>query len=265
MSRALISDELLEGIIDDYVDEIALGLIFHFHRAKTLGYFNTLENDDDVGNPIIDEPGFDIFGQPKEVKVIDIDCPECHRQVAATRFAPHLEKCMGMGRNSSRLARRRIANVNDDLFEDEDVSDPWGKAKRSKLKRNGSPFKIQKKVIIPKPQTSSPVLGTDTEGSDRETFEALSPQSKEKFLKTMCGVVSEYTQKLCTRSMKCPQHTDMQRVTARSLLLPLSTASSTIPVEEIEHNSDSSVDTTWLPNGKKKRSKSKIKIKTQLP
>ena len=43
----------------------------------------------------------------------------------------------GMGRNSSRLARRRIANVNDDLFEDDDVSDPWGKAKRSKLKRNG--------------------------------------------------------------------------------------------------------------------------------
>lgn len=28
-----------------------------------------------------------------------------------------------------------------------------------------------------------------------------------------------------------------------------------------EHNSDSSVDTTWVPNGKKKRSKSKIKIK----
>ena len=31
-----------------------------------------------------------------QVKVEDIDCPECHRFVAATRFAPHLEKCMGM-------------------------------------------------------------------------------------------------------------------------------------------------------------------------
>ena len=29
-----------------------------------------------------------------------MDCP---------RFAPHLEKCMGMGRNSSRLASRRLA------------------------------------------------------------------------------------------------------------------------------------------------------------
>ena len=27
------------------------------------------------------------------------------------RFAPHLEKCMGMGRNSSRLASRRLATI----------------------------------------------------------------------------------------------------------------------------------------------------------
>lgn len=36
-------------------------------------------------------------------------CPNCQRNMAASRFAPHLEKCMGMGRNSSRLASRRIA------------------------------------------------------------------------------------------------------------------------------------------------------------
>lgn len=44
-----------------------LNIQLYTRRAKTLGYFNTLENDDDVGNPIINEPGFDIFGQPKEV------------------------------------------------------------------------------------------------------------------------------------------------------------------------------------------------------
>lgn len=36
-------------------------------------------------------------------------CPECQQTTAACRFAPHLEKCMGMGRNSSRVARRRLA------------------------------------------------------------------------------------------------------------------------------------------------------------
>jgi hypothetical protein len=41
-------------------------------------------------------------------------CPSCERNVAAIRFAPHLEKCMGMGRHSSRVATRRIANYNGD-------------------------------------------------------------------------------------------------------------------------------------------------------
>ena len=60
-----------------------------------LGYLEELDGSPDEEHPIIDQDGFDIFGQPKEVKVVDIDCPECHRHVAATRFAPHLEKCMG--------------------------------------------------------------------------------------------------------------------------------------------------------------------------
>ena len=32
-----------------------------------------------------------------------------HYSLNRRRFAPHLEKCMGMGRNSSRLASRRLA------------------------------------------------------------------------------------------------------------------------------------------------------------
>lgn len=49
----------------------------------------------------------DIFGTPrnflKQPKNMEVYCDECNRSIAASRFAPHLEKCMGMGRNSSRL------------------------------------------------------------------------------------------------------------------------------------------------------------------
>lgn len=47
------------------------------------------------------------------------------------RFAPHLEKCMGMGRTSSRLASRRIAASNaastrgDDADVDDLDDDDW--------------------------------------------------------------------------------------------------------------------------------------------
>lgn len=34
--------------------------------------------------------------------MLTVECPCCKKMLAATRFAPHLEKCMGMGRQSSR-------------------------------------------------------------------------------------------------------------------------------------------------------------------
>jgi len=53
------------------------------------------------------KPGYDVFGyvtQGKGTPKIgqECKCPQCHRSIAATRFAPHLEKCMGMGRAASR-------------------------------------------------------------------------------------------------------------------------------------------------------------------
>jgi len=276
MPSTAVSDDSLTWVIDQYIQELTLGILLHYNRALVLGYFDELEETpDDDEHAIIDKDGCDIFGQPKEVKVEDIDCPECHRYVAATRFAPHLEKCMGMGRNSSRVARRRIANSNvpaDEDTLDEDELEAWttSKPKRAKVKRTGSPKLPKKKLSkggISKCSSSEqlssspPIMLTDTEGSDREVFEALSPQSKEMFLKSMCGVVSEYTKKLCTRSLRCPQHTDEQRATSRSLLLP---SMSNLINEETgsEATSDSSLsaDITWAPGVKKKRtSKSKAK------
>jgi hypothetical protein len=59
----------------------------------------------------ITKPGSDIFGHAQNEltqKNSDVfECANCHRTVNAARFAPHLEKCMGLGRNSSRIASRR--------------------------------------------------------------------------------------------------------------------------------------------------------------
>lgn len=57
---------------------------------------------------IVDQPGLDVFGQVyNQWKNKECVCPNCNRSIAASRFAPHLEKCLGMGRNSSRIANRR--------------------------------------------------------------------------------------------------------------------------------------------------------------
>ena len=45
---------------------------------------------------IVDAPGLDIFGQELiKKKPLECVCPNCERNMAAARFAPHLEKCMG--------------------------------------------------------------------------------------------------------------------------------------------------------------------------
>lgn len=58
----------------------------------------------------MDKAGLDVFGQVPTKKQYDCPCPNCSRSLAASRFAPHLEKCMGMGRISSRIASRRLVS-----------------------------------------------------------------------------------------------------------------------------------------------------------
>lgn len=54
----------------------------------------------------------DMFGnQVQPIALDQVACPVCQRQVAAGRFAPHLEKCMGKGRQASRAATRRISTA----------------------------------------------------------------------------------------------------------------------------------------------------------
>lgn len=58
--------------------------------------------------------GLDVFSQPIKppTAFVSFMCIHCDRQVTTTRYAAHLEKCMGMGRNSSRVARNRILTLN---------------------------------------------------------------------------------------------------------------------------------------------------------
>lgn len=83
-----------------------IGKLFRWGELDALGMLNNVPNE----YQIVDTPGTDIFGNPLTKKYnFECECPKCHRTLAASRFAPHLEKCMGMGRNSSRIASRRLA------------------------------------------------------------------------------------------------------------------------------------------------------------
>ena len=73
--------------------------------------------------------------------------------VLSFRFAPHLEKCMGMGRNSSRIASRRLANsANKDKDHDhdggEDEDEDWIEPSKAVGNRRKVRFYSYKFLVI---------------------------------------------------------------------------------------------------------------------
>lgn len=244
----------------------------------------------------MEDPGLDVFGQPPVIKKFqDCICPSCNRGLAASRFAPHLEKCMGMGRNSSRIASRRIANNSKEtrlvgfksnyiivlfvfpfffpficlgyielvsnlnlicmpsaysqtnylsifwIFSSsvvsEDEDDEWtisGDRRRKRRERsNGNAKKPSKNLKADRRNgdSNSSFGGSISESlgsssGNNTSFDATSasldsmrPDERRSLLSTICGVVSEHTKKLCTRSLRCPQHSDEQRRALRALVL----------------------------------------------
>ncbi|GMR48177.1 hypothetical protein PMAYCL1PPCAC_18372, partial [Pristionchus mayeri] len=95
--------ELAEEMLDYVLDLSLLEEVFTEHReASLMARFGAIHYP---------EPSTSTLESPVR-KQYDVVCPECKRSIAAVRFAPHLDKCIGMGRNSSRVARQKMQQGN---------------------------------------------------------------------------------------------------------------------------------------------------------
>ncbi|NXY82491.1 AT7L3 protein, partial [Alcedo cyanopectus] len=249
MSLSGLDNSKLEAIAHeiytDLVEDACLGLCFEVHRAVKCGYFFLDDTDPDSTKDfeIVDQPGVDIFGQVyNQWKNKECVCPNCSRSIAASRFAPHLEKCLGMGRNSSRIANRRIASSNNmnksesDQEDNDDINDndwSYGSEKKAQGGKGGTHLAPPTPPLFPQnpnsPRRSKSLKHKNGEwvglgvgvysNSAGINYETLGPEELRTLLTTQCGVISEHTKKMCTRSLRCPQHTDEQRRSVRVYLL----------------------------------------------
>ncbi|XP_052514407.1 ataxin-7-like protein 3 isoform X1 [Budorcas taxicolor] len=263
MSLSGLDNSKLEAIAQeiyaDLVEDSCLGFCFEVHRAVKCGYFFLDDTDPESMKDfeIVDQPGLDIFGQVfNQWKSKECVCPNCSRSIAASRFAPHLEKCLGMGRNSSRIANRRIANSNNmnksesDQEDNDDINDndwSYGSEKKAKKRKsdklwylpfqnpnsprrskslkhkNGFSVCTSASNTLPLLFSSSGELSNSDpfkyNNSTGISYETLGPEELRSLLTTQCGVISEHTKKMCTRSLRCPQHTDEQRRAVRIYFL----------------------------------------------
>lgn len=225
----------LEDLMLELIDEISLGLCFDIHRTIKIGtYMLDITDSREDEFSIVSEKGLDVFGQLPMKKQVECVCPNCNRNIAASRFAPHLEKCMGMGRNSSRIASRRIANANANAKKDsdneseQDDDNDWSyavdrkvkKLKKDKNNHSGSPRRGKNSKH--RNGSDIPSVGStksDDSGHHLPHYESMSLEERKALLLSTCGVISEHTKKMCTRSSRCPQHTDEQRRAVRHYFL----------------------------------------------
>jgi len=246
-------NEPIVQYMNELIDVCTQGVCFEIHRALRLGHWELESIDDDSQKEfeICEQEGLDVFGQQPVKKQQECICPNCSRTLAANRFAPHLEKCMGMGRNSSRIASRRLQNSGriDEFDVENDVDFDWGyeferkgrKGKRDKEKDKEKAMNSPKRAKVKKVDSGMSGLVTNGNSGSRpgtpcsnasgetvnniktgptlQALEALSHEEKVALLTQTCGAISEHTGKMCTRTGRCVQHSDDQRIKVRGLLL----------------------------------------------
>ena len=116
----MLPTEFLDNIsgffLDDFLDILLCGIIYGVHSHVRTCPPCLAQPTAHHGCDLIVRPGFDIFGRSYTAKVVQSDpivCPNCANKVNPARLAPHLEKCLGGGRQSGRIATRRIATQPD--------------------------------------------------------------------------------------------------------------------------------------------------------
>mmetsp|Transcript_6499 Transcript_6499/g.8991 ORF Transcript_6499/g.8991 Transcript_6499/m.8991 type:complete len:112 (-) Transcript_6499:288-623(-) len=83
----------LNCIYETFVEHVCLDLAFESHKTHYLGIY------------VKNRSKKDIYGNYPKNFSETIKCPNCKRSVTSTKFAPHLEKCMGKTGRGARYKR----------------------------------------------------------------------------------------------------------------------------------------------------------------
>ncbi|KAI9489689.1 hypothetical protein BDB00DRAFT_842031 [Zychaea mexicana] len=107
ITKATMAYSLLGELIDDCIYDV----LFEAHRD--IKQANSIcQICQTRCRQYVSRPGCDVFGNTYAANNLPAyECVNCHKMIAAVRYAPHLEKCLGLaGRQSSRVANRRLGS-----------------------------------------------------------------------------------------------------------------------------------------------------------
>ncbi|KAI8149449.1 hypothetical protein BJV82DRAFT_123915 [Fennellomyces sp. T-0311] len=100
------------SLLGDLIDECIYDVLFEAHRD--IKQSNSIcQICQTRCRQYVSRPGCDVFGNSYAANNLpSYDCVNCHKMIAAVKYANHLEKCLGLaGRQSSRVANRRFGSA----------------------------------------------------------------------------------------------------------------------------------------------------------
>ncbi|CAO3608137.1 unnamed protein product [Cunninghamella echinulata] len=135
------------SLLGDLLDECIYDVLYEVHRDVKQSY-SICQICQTTCKLHVQRPGYDIFGNSFNVNNLPAyECVNCQKTIASTRYAPHLEKCLGLaGRQSSRVASRRLGSSPSSVDYNSDSNDSDRKRKKMPL----SPLNHGSKVKRPK-------------------------------------------------------------------------------------------------------------------
>ncbi|ORY94132.1 hypothetical protein BCR43DRAFT_565563 [Syncephalastrum racemosum] len=130
-------------LLSDLIDECIYDVLTDAHRDSKRGT-QICQICQTKCRGYVKRPGADIFGNSYAANNLpSYECVNCRKSIAASRYAPHLEKCLGLaGRQSSRVASRRLGSSSPFTAQSDDsmhMSDPEDKKKKRQAPPGSSP------------------------------------------------------------------------------------------------------------------------------
>lgn len=232
------------AIVGDLIADACYETVLEVHSALWHGEF--CASCGASHGELVQRDGCDVFGVSVDAQhgAESVQCPHCGRFVQAARFAPHLEKCMGMGRSSARVAKQRVlqptpgdqqsvthnglhllspaaaAAATAAAAAAASVSASASAASTTSGANNGSAmdgdgdddsFESKKRRV------SKPAARRE---SSLASLRSMPPAELASLLRTTCGVLSQASNKMCARALQtCTLHSDQQREAIRQQLL----------------------------------------------
>eukprot|EP00730_Choanoeca_flexa_P012321 TRINITY_DN3976_c0_g1_i1.p1 TRINITY_DN3976_c0_g1~~TRINITY_DN3976_c0_g1_i1.p1 ORF type:complete len:169 (+),score=36.75 TRINITY_DN3976_c0_g1_i1:111-617(+) len=115
VTQAEIAAEIFTALIDEQIEAVA----FEVHRSVKLKLICPCSapiKPGHVHQGLVNIPGYDIYGKKDDKQAGRvIHCPVCGRMKNTSKFAAHLEACMGMGGRES--VRRTAAQRGRELIQ----------------------------------------------------------------------------------------------------------------------------------------------------